>query len=153
MRFHTKFIRNKGAGAAEPLLGSDTAPTTKPRPNQDHVLSAHVKASWGHPVHRIAVAYKPPSGSLALNGDLYLYDGLTDSWFKLTGSGAGSIKAGEVSYFDMPAVSDRMLKPQDEESANHAAGFDVALVVTDPGAAPDGAHLFAMAAIVSQKGV
>jgi hypothetical protein len=100
-------------------------------------------------VHRIAVIYVPPSGTQVLDGDLYLYDGLTETWHKLVGGGTGAIKPGEVVYFDLPAISDRLIS---NDEGNHAAGFDVFLSVATHASAVDGLHKFAMAAITSQKG-
>ena len=112
-----------------------------------------MKCSWGDSVFRIAIAYQPPSGTLALDADVWLWDGLTQHWYKLAGGGAGVINADAVNYFDMPAFSDLILKPSQQEKVSFGSGFDVYVEIRDPGAAPNGHHVFALASIVSHWGI
>lgn len=154
MRFHSQFTRNKGGGA--PALGSDLDPNVSfpegPHPTQDNVLSANIKSSWNEAVKRIAIAYHPPAGALALDAQVWIWDGLTKRWYKLLGGGAGKIVADTLSFFDLPPLSDRLMQ-LGAESQSYGAGFDVYIQITDPGAAPAGAHIFAVGAMVGQYGI
>lgn len=153
MKFPCVFKRWKGAGntGSLALLGSDAVPvasaTANARPSgQDNIVNSRFTSINGWPCYRIAVLYKPPSGTLALHGNMHMYEDNMDTWFRVNGvAGVSNILAGAVTFFDCVALLD---KPHSGVSLGEdlLGSISQMLVVTDPGAAPDGLHTFAMAA-------
>ena len=151
MNFQTKFSRWKGAGqpANIPiLLGGDSAPTLIGQTAADNVLTHRAMNINGWPTQRIAIVYKPPTGTLALNGSIFFWESSTETWYRIGAVGVGNILAGQVVYFDALSLQE---PPQTGAGILQGAVSQdaVYLLVTDPGAAPDGAHTFAMSADVS----
>lgn len=147
MRFHQWFERSK----ANLAVGQMPIPTLRPTQAQSkngpgNVLAGQIVSMSTNAIHRVAIAMKPPVGAIDLNCSAYLWEESLQMWIPL-GIGTGNLKAtGEILYFDFPSPSDR--GPDNQGSS----GFSVYFRVTDPGAAPDLLHQFAMAAIVNQKG-
>lgn len=158
MRFHHKFSRFKGAvPAGEIALGVDVDPTTlgldagATARAQTNVFQARFANTNGWPSHRIAVGYKPPSGALALVATAYLYDVLSGYWFRVDVAGA-SLVANAITYFDFVSVPELPATLQNlDQGVGNAADFY--LLVTDPGAAPAGEHLFTLAPDLTTPGV
>lgn len=115
MKFSHVF--NRWKGAAQPtnvpiLLGGDSVPTTpgQNRPNKstmDNLVTSRFRDTNGWPCHRIAVLYKPPSGTTALDADMYMYEDTLDTWFRVNGvAGSGNILANAVTFFDCVGLLD-----------------------------------------------
>lgn len=141
MRFPAKFSRFKGGGGT-PALGSDTVPTGNV--NQDNILYSKFTSINGWPASRVAVVYKAPSGSLALNADMYFFEENIGMWFKITASPV-ALTPGRVTFFDVVALMDlpNTLKGNDDPAPSSGSIAQM-LIVSDPGAAPNGEHIFAM---------
>lgn len=152
MRFHQTFTRNKGGGALPPLLGGDAVPTAKPDHSADNVYSGKLFTSQDCPIYRIVLGYRAPSGTLALDAEVYVWDELSQAWWLLPGSGAGILIPGKLASVDFPTPGDRIIKPSSNDVVQYGSGYDVFVRVTDPGAAPDGAHLFYVYGAANQKG-
>jgi len=142
MRFQKQILRYKGVAGT--VLGSDVAPTGLPS-GADNVLEFKAWNANGWPCHRLVVAYKPPSGVFALTATAYIWDALTLSWYRV-GTAATPIAANAVTYFDVPTLIDPPATDGFILVQNANASSLVALVVADPGAAPNGEHSFAIAA-------
>jgi hypothetical protein len=158
MRFHHKFSRFKTViPAGEIALGADVDPTTlaidaaADARGQTNVLHARFANSNGWPCHRIAVGYHPPSGALALVATAYLYDVLSGFWY-ITDAVGTSLVANKITYFDFVSVPElpAVERYQDQGVGNQC---DFYLLVTDPGAAPAGEHLFVLAPDLTTPGL
>lgn len=137
MKFEFKFVRNKGATDANKVLGSDTLPATGPGANMDNVIQGKCVSINGFPVERLAIGYfAAGGGAVALKCDLYMWDTGTSQWFHL---GAQlSLAQGAITFADVIAA-------MDHRSGQPAGGYEIALIVTDPGTAPNGDHTIVVA--------
>lgn len=151
MFFPVKFSRWKGA--AQPatipiLLGGDTnPPTAAPTVAMDNVLVHKVANAMGWPTQRVAVGYKAPSGTLALHASLYFWEANSEAWYRI-GAADRDLTPGVVLYFDTLSLIEE--PPTALKLARPTAGCSqLYLAVTDPGAAPDGAHVFVMGADIT----
>ena len=144
MKFPVKFSRFKGAAPAGSIaLGSDAAPTTQlPAATMDNLLSCRFNNINGWPIHRVAVVYRPPSGALALTAQMWFWESNIGRWFAV--GDAKALAANAVTFFDVIGLGDM---PATDTSGNTNTMGSIAqvLVVTDPGAAPDGEHIIALA--------
>lgn len=140
MRFPVLFTRRKGAGEGA-ALGSDAAPTGHPkaRAMPDNVASLQHFAT-AHPAKSIAIAYRPPSGNVALPCTAYVYDETSGAWFAV---GSANLAANAITTIEIPTLVERAPLPH-ELGGPPAHHHVVALVVTDPGTAPDGVHTLAV---------
>lgn len=149
MRFHETFTRNKGGSGT--ALGSDAAPSISPKESQDNVYSGKLYSATG-PSYRLVIGYVAPSGALALDCDVHVWDDFSGKWWLLPGSGAGTLTPGKLASFDLPVPAERVIKPSDEDKNQRSTGFSAYVRVTDPGAAPNGDHKFYVYAAANQKG-
>jgi hypothetical protein len=155
MKFQNRFVRRKGGTGPVPLLGSDVDPTTygidsagiessKAAALNDvnsNVLCARNYSNLGWPVHRVAVGYKPPSGTVNLVANAYVLDRGTFIWFQI-GPVDVPLIPNKITFFDM--VSPVEQGSQVGFDTMQGQSFDFFLRVTDPGGAPDGEHIFVM---------
>lgn len=138
-------------------LGADTVPAvnTNAMPNlraMSNLVTTRFTSVNGWPGYRIAVLYKAPSGTLALNADLYMYEKNLDMWFRLNQTtGAGNLTPGVVAFFDCMSLMDFPHAQADLQGVGEGS-FEGLLVVGDPGAAPAGLHSFAMAPELTSRG-
>jgi hypothetical protein len=146
IRFHQTFKRTKAQ-----LV--DAVPSAAPKNGADNILiGKNFVGSSSGPTYRVCVGYIAPSGVLAVDCEAYVWDALSEHWFKLPGSATGNLTPGSLLFFDMPIPSDRVIKPSDDASEKGSVGFEVYVRVTDPGGAPVGDHTFVMMGVANQKG-
>jgi len=144
MRFSKAFSRSKGGGAF-PVLGSDgaldVAPTGVPDGRDNHV-AMRSSSSSGYPLQRIAVSYKGPALAVALTAQLWVYERLTETWYRTTAS--FTLTPGLITAIGALGIADTV--PRGVESLGEPTGgaVDAVLVVQDTGAAPVGTHTFAI---------
>ena len=148
MFFPAVFKRYKGTpvvGAT--ALGSDGgASLTTPLSQltvRDNLLPTKFVNVHGWPIHRVAVVYLAPSGSLALNADMYFWEESIGGWFRINQTSPLALPPGIVTFFDTIALLDGSIAQANLQSGG-AGSIAQMLVVTDPGAAPNGLHSFAM---------
>ncbi len=148
MRFSTTFSRWIGAGGT--ALGSDTVPNgsagtagTAPH-GQDNLLVARFTNQDGAPAKRVAVAYNyvGVGVTVALPATLYLWDGTTERWYTASTS---TLTDGTITYFDAVSIVDSPIL-QTSLGTPTAGSLEAILIVTDPGTAPTGQHVFSMSA-------
>lgn len=142
MRMHKQFSRWKGVGG--PALGSDGAagvpPTVNPNAHIDNVLIASFSTTSGFPAQRIAVTCKGPSADdVSLAAQLWLYDNLTDAWYRVGSS--TNITTNRVNYFDLCVLGE----PSPVLMTGATAGsISAMLIVQDGTSVPSGEYVFAM---------
>jgi len=146
MQFPCSFTRYKGGGGT--ALGSDTIPSIPPLSSQDNILFSRITDTNGWPAQRIAVTYLPPSGSYSLTGALYFWEYHT-GWIQIGAS--TPIAAGVATFFDVVSQLPATVAPNGNVLSG-GGSLALCLVVTDPGAAPSGAHVFAVAADLTAEG-
>lgn len=154
MRFHHKFVRVKNV-ASVTTFGTDSAPTSRSDMSKDNVFSGRLVNINGFPTQRLVVAFKGPTNAINVTADAYIYDDLTEGWFKLN-DGAVTLKPGVLAYFDPPALQEPLLTKKTLESEGYAGNSgsqEILLVVTPGGADPDGTYTFVMSTDVSNPGV
>ncbi|GAC1475526.1 MAG: hypothetical protein PVSMB8_00040 [Vulcanimicrobiaceae bacterium] len=154
MRFPTMFRRWKGAGnPGLTVLGADVVPvdasSVQIPPNEqklDNVMSSRFVSINGWPTHRIALVYKyiGGGGAIALPTTMWFWEEQTRRWYQIGAS--QNVTVDRVFFFDVVALLDRSKAGPDASSLESLEGSISQLVLaTDPGAAPDGEHQFAVA--------
>lgn len=161
MRFHLKFTREYVDGdAGATTLGDDAVPTTKPVADKDNILSGRHFIMQGFPIYRIAVGYKPPAGVTGkdLTVHVWLWDALSENWYRLTATAGATLKQNEIVYADLPTPGDRIVKPSQDgsdDTSERSQSYDVYVQVAalaGGGAGDNGTYTFAVAGIANQKG-
>lgn len=146
MRFPTSFSRWKGAVPAGGVaLGGDSVPNgaqgadgTPPAPSQSNVLFARFANSAGWPIHRIALAYnyRGAGAAIDLPASVYLWDENARRWFLVS---AVTLKEGQIVFSDSVALIDAPMQAANQTTPS-AGSLSALVIVTDPGAAPNGEH-------------
>lgn len=155
MRLVKQFFRTSPSGfvqaglqGALPLGGDGAtgfAPTGVPG-TQDNLLSQKNLSNQGWPAHRIAVAYKGPTGAPTISGQVWVYDHLTNGWYEV-GAPAAMVP-NRITYFDVPAIVD--VPPTSQNGGlltpPGQGNIEAVVVVQPAGSMPTGAYTFAMGA-------
>ena len=157
MRFPIMFSRWKGAGqpASVPiLLGGDAvpAPPAETPGALDNVLNHRFSNVNGWPCHRIAVVYDGSKvvAPVSLSATMVLYDRSTRRWYRV-GPANVVLNEGVITFFDTLGLIEQVAT---SGGISEASGSESAmLIVSDPGAAPDGEHVFAMGADLTTIGI
>jgi hypothetical protein len=148
MRFHKAFSRQVGGVSSDPVLGSDTVPTTLGDQAKDNVLNASFNNINGWPSARIAVGYGYTGAGVALNltADVFIWDDLTGRWFKLNAA-ALTLKPGQVQFFDCIGL------PQNALGETSTGSLEAFVKVTAAGGDPNGVYTFPLAPVLTGIGV
>jgi|SRR5579859_4343640 len=154
----THFIRQKGGGTSDPVLGSasDPAPTFADGENKQDT-SSPPKPLWqgnklyvkiggvGNPPRRIVVGYRFDDGMGSAGADLtnvslWAYEATTQKWYECS---TGTLKDGQFTYFRAPYAAD---PPQTQSNLSRSqGGVEFLLIVPDPGGgAANGTYHFVM---------
>lgn len=146
MRFFKKFSRFKGVvPPGEIALGADAAPTTE-LPNvaemSNLLVSQVTSMNAGWPIHRIAVIYHGPALAVDIPATMMFYEELTGRWYGV--GGTVDLKPDKVVFFDTVGLLDRA--PVGPDAIEPKSGnLACVLLATNPGGAPNGEHIFALA--------
>jgi hypothetical protein len=147
MRFQKSFTRVVAA-AGTTTLGTDTVPTGRPLASLDYYLSGQLKNIDGFPVQRVCCAYHGPTNAKALSAQLWLWDELTQNWYK---SGqAVTMQPEAIAWFDQPSL--QRLGAGAENASQNPGSLDICLIVSAAGSDPDGTYSFALGLDVSNNG-
>jgi hypothetical protein len=155
MQFHQVFSRYVGTvPAGKKALGSDVIPVdaaaTQRAPDQsldDNVLYCRFLNLEGWPVHRVAVAYRAPSGVLALTATMYFWESQLERWIQV--GAPGTVTPGQVSFFDCVSLLDTLQTRSGLDQGSPTRGSLAQLLIVDAGLAPGGEHRFAIGADLS----
>ena len=144
MRFPSAFKRVKPAATGEITLGADVAPNAAlgapsppPGPTITNALFCKSIGTSAQPCARLAVAYNYQGAgvALALPADVWFWDGTTQRYYRIqTGK---TLTVDTITHFEVPALA----PPGDIDKAT-SGNIDAILVVSDPGAAPNGTYVF-----------
>ena len=153
MRFPVSFTRYKGTVPADGIaLGADSAPTNVQPGRADNGFSHLPSNVSGWPAQRIAMVckYTGAGSPIALPVQVYFWEALTERWYAF-GSSVNITPNGALVFFDTVCAME-YIGPQQAQDMPRPGGEDLLFVVTDPGAAPDGAYMFALCADLSTSG-
>lgn len=153
MKFPMTFTRYKGSVPAGAIaLASDAIPTTPPNPaTMSNLFTAPFVSKNGWPVCRIGIVYNPPSGSTNLAVDVYLYEENLGIWFRANATSPIVLPPKVATYCDIPAPIEPAPTTANLSSVG-VGSLTALLIVTDPNAAPNGAHQFAVCADLTTVG-
>lgn len=144
MRFPLVFSRFKAGGPGDPVLGGDTIPTGMvSSKTHSNVLFSRFSNAHGRPAERIALLYKAPSGSLALNYSAYIFEDTIGAWFRVA---TGTVTPDVVTFFNTVGLIEP--PPGNPEIASPGS-LQLLIIISDPGAAPNGEHKFAVGACLN----
>jgi len=163
MKFPVKFSRYKGGSAGQPVLGSDTIPTTKPG-TQDNFAPLRSVSKNGWPTKRVALAaafFGSAATPPALNVSAYVWDDALGFWILCTGS-ATSITPGNTTsnpvtptvptFFDVPCLGDSAPTYSNIQSGTDLGTLGVLFIVSDNTAA-NGEYRFVVGPVLNEKSI
>lgn len=147
MRFAFQFNRRVGAGT-DPVLGTDTAPTTSADLSGTNVFKTKIAATSMS--QRIAIGYQyTGAGSApALVVQGYIYDGTSETWFTIASLGI-TVQAGDIAFLPLVHLIDTPQVAGGDPYVSKLDTIEFALVVAVAGGEPDGAYKFFVSSDIS----
>lgn len=155
MKFPCFFTRYQNVPGKTNTLGADVLPVAGGNPipanaSNDNCLFARFQNINAWPFHRVAVVYKPPSGTAALNSSLYFFEDNLDLWVKI---GTVSLTPNTVVFYDAIVLLDTPNAGALSQGGAPTSGSAAYILIVDATGAPDGVHQFAMAPDVTPLAV